>query len=926
MSARAVVNRSFPADAAPGRATVVFTREGGLTADDEAFIAKLPELATGAGAPEGLRSAVLRVVTAAGNPELASMYRSPDGALEIAQVDLNTVAFQTNANIAIDLLREQLTAGKPDGLQANVTGSAGIGNDYLEAIQQATDRTTIVTIVLVIVILLLIYRAPLAALAPLVTIGCAFLVSRGLLGILANAGWQIPTLLDSFIVVLVFGAGTDYTIFLISRFREELGHEAWPEAAQESVARIGAVITASAATVIVGLSSMAVGRFGMIQITGPALALAVFVTLLAGLTLTPAFLGIFGHYLFWPLHERRGTGDTERGFWATLARTITRRPGIVTLLVGSALLIPLLSLPALKQNFDVLSELPEGADSRAGFEQVSKHYDKGQLLPINVLVEVPGSDLSAPDSLALVRATEDRLAAVPGVKSVRSIIAPSGDGVTPDAFRPSVQVATLAKSIVPSGDPQAALQKLLQPDATAGIDSASAYLAALAGAYPGLADVASYKSSQGDLTAFKTAIEQMRGGLRVSTQLTALADALTNPASAGGDAAQLGTALSGYLQELAKAYPDVVGQPGFQGAVAALQGLQQKLDLALVAQLSASLRDLAGTFTDRPDAYLISSSLPSTPESTAAQQEMADLTSRLPGELMSLADEFATRSDFFLPAGMSGEAGTQVAQAMSAYFSEPRDVTRLYVILADDPYSTTAFSTAQSLRTAMAGDAATYGAAAHVYVGGPTAEFLDVQTTISEDFLRVAIITVIGVFIVLVLLLRALIAPIYLVLTVLLSFGASMGLSTMIFQNYLGHAGVNYFVPLLVFVLLVALGSDYNIFLMSRVREESDKRGVKDGIRFASARTGTVITSAGIILAGTFAALMTAQVQILFQVGFAVALGVLIDTFVVRSLLVPAITALVGDFAWWPVGRRPHAPSPPAATAAEPPVPPPSQG
>jgi len=128
---------------------------------------------------------------------------------------------------------------------------------------------------------------------------------------------------------------------------------------------------------------------------------------------------------------------------------------------------------------------------------------------------------------------------------------------------------------------------------------------------------------------------------------------------------------------------------------------------------------------------------------------------------------------------------------------------------------------------------------------------------------------------------------------------------------------------------------------MSRVREESDKRGVKDGIRFASARTGTVITSAGIILAGTFAALMTAQVQILFQVGAAVALGVLIDTFIVRSLLVPAITALVGDFAWWPVGRRPHTPSSPAATAtvvaaeppaaaqppaAEPPVPPPPLG
>jgi RND superfamily putative drug exporter len=147
------------------------------------------------------------------------------------------------------------------------------------------------------------------------------------------------------------------------------------------------------------------------------------------------------------------------------------------------------------------------------------------------------------------------------------------------------------------------------------------------------------------------------------------------------------------------------------------------------------------------------------------------------------------------------------------------------------------------------------------------------------------------------------VAPIYLVLTVLLSYATSLSISALILQNVFGQSGLNYFIPLMVFVLLVALGSDYNIFLMSRVREESMTRDLRPGIRIASARTGTVITSAGLILAGTFGALVTSPLQLLFQVGVAVALGVLIDTFVVRSLLVPAITAFIGEWAWWPLHR-----------------------
>jgi RND superfamily putative drug exporter len=201
-------------------------------------------------------------------------------------------------------------------------------------------------------------------------------------------------------------------------------------------------------------------------------------------------------------------------------------------------------------------------------------------------------------------------------------------------------------------------------------------------------------------------------------------------------------------------------------------------------------------------------------------------------------------------------------------------------------------------------DAESLGVTVDAIVGGATAESADVQTTISNDFQRVAVITLLGILIVLMLLLRSLVAPLFLVLTVLLSYGTTLGLVTLLFQQVLGHPGVNYFVPIIVFVLLVALGSDYNIFLMSRIREESVGAALRDGIATASARTGTVNTSAGIILAGTFGALTLSPLQILFQTGTAVALGVLIDTFLVRSLLIPALTTLFGGRSWWPSHRR----------------------
>jgi RND superfamily putative drug exporter len=419
-------------------------------------------------------------------------------------------------------------------------------------------------------------------------------------------------------------------------------------------------------------------------------------------------------------------------------------------------------------------------------------------------------------------------------------------------------------------------------------------------AFPGLGETAGYRAAAANLAGLRAAVAQVRAGLQVGTQLNFIAAAIAS-GSGQTEQATLLPILQGYLGDLANAYPEVVGTGAYQSAVAALDEMASGIDPALTSRLRDSLVGLAGDFGDRPDAYLISQALTASAQSQVLVGQLTALNERLPGEIEALAGQFGGETiDLFLPSGITGESGDQLAQLERGYLSSDREVTRLVVTLSGDPYSNQAIDSVVEMRSAIHGEAAAYGEGARVLVGGNTAAFADIRKTIGEDFLRVATITVAGIFLVLVLLLRAIVAPLYLVATVLLSWAGSLGLATLLFQNALGHSGVNYFLPLIVFVLLVAIGSDYNIFLMSRVREESGRYPIREAIQVASARTGTVITSAGIILAGTFAAMAIAPLRLMLQIGVAVALGVVVDTFVVRTLLVPAITAWLGHWAWWP--------------------------
>ena len=223
------------------------------------------------------------------------------------------------------------------------------------------------------------------------------------------------------------------------------------------------------------------------------------------------------------------------------------------------------------------------------------------------------------------------------------------------------------------------------------------------------------------------------------------------------------------------------------------------------------------------------------------------------------------------------------------------DVAHFQVILKPDPYSPQAFDAVDALRENVQ-QAAGPGA----LVGGQSAIQLDANRAAVRDFKVIAPLILCVVLVILALLLRAIVAPVLLIATVILSFLASLGTSVLVFEFVFKFGGIDPGIPLLCFVFLVALGVDYNIFLMARVREESLVSGTRQGMLKALAVTGGVITSAGFVLAGTFSVLAVLPLVVLTEIGFIVAFGVLLDTLVVRSVLVPALTLDVGGRMWWP--------------------------
>jgi RND superfamily putative drug exporter len=223
-------------------------------------------------------------------------------------------------------------------------------------------------------------------------------------------------------------------------------------------------------------------------------------------------------------------------------------------------------------------------------------------------------------------------------------------------------------------------------------------------------------------------------------------------------------------------------------------------------------------------------------------------------------------------------------------------IERFDIVFRSDPFTDRAFNAVPSIRERLKHVAP----GVQALLGGGTATQYDFDKATARDTKRIVPLALVVIAVILGLLLQSIVAPLVIIVTVLASFLGTLGLSLLFFRYVVGDAGVDASLPIFAFIFLVALGVDYTIFLMSRVREEARKYGTREGVLRALAATGPVITSAGLVLAGTFSVLMTLPVTFAFNIGFMVAVGILLDTFIVRTIMLPAAVELIGDRIWWP--------------------------
>ncbi|MFL5243733.1 MAG: MMPL family transporter [Gemmataceae bacterium] len=364
------------------------------------------------------------------DPVIGKRLVSADGRCTLIQAALGSpfLALQTQATV--DRLEERvlpLLSG-PNAPRLFVTGPAGIGRDLVHASSASLESTTWATILLVVVILLFVYRAPLLALVPLITIALSVWVALNLLALLTLIpGVYLVNVSKVFAVVLLYGAGTDYCLFLISRYREEISEGHVPrEALRRSVGTVGGALAASAGTVICGLGMMGLAEFAKVRCAGPAIALGLLVALAASLTLTPALLHLLGRRVFWPIGlPKKATGAEDPDLWTRISRNVVKKPVLIWgLAVAGLIPLALLGL-RVRPTFRPTSELSPSSSSIQGLAAIQSHFTAGETGPVTVLL-VSSTDWTSLEGRRLIAHLSNGFAALDNVAEVRSLTQPLG--------------------------------------------------------------------------------------------------------------------------------------------------------------------------------------------------------------------------------------------------------------------------------------------------------------------------------------------------------------------------------------------------------------------------------------------------------------------------------------------------------------------
>ncbi|MBU8814619.1 MMPL family transporter [Mycolicibacterium goodii] len=915
---------------------VALINENGLTPDDEAVYRKIVDV---------LRADLINVVSVQdfiGTPQLRPFLTSEDKTTWVLPVSLEGELGTPRAFESFNRVSELVDHTVPDGpLKVHLTGPAATVADLTVAGQQDRLPIEVAIAVLVLGVLLLVYRSAVTMLLPLVTIGSSLVIAQALVaGYSQLTGSGVSNQSIVFLSAIMAGAGTDYAVFLISRYHDYLrsGHD-FDEAVRAAMLSIGKVIAASATTVGLTFLLLNFTKMGVFRTVGVAASIGIAVAFLAGVTLLPAILVLAG-----PRGWVKPRRELTSRFWRRSGIRIVRRP--VTHLVGSVLVLALLAGLSLfaHYNYDDRKVVSADAPSSIGYAALERHFPISQSIPEYIFIQSP-HDLRSPRALADLEQLASRVAQLPDVGLVSGITRPVGE--VPPEFRATFQAGIVGDRLA-DGSTQISQRtsdlNRLASGAKTLADSLADVRSQINQIAPSIQSLVETFSSVRTEYGGDKLVRDVDTAAKLVASVNALGNAMgVNFAAVRDMFAWIGpvlTALQG--NPVCDANPSCAAtraqfervlDPGNQGNLneinqlaQQLQGVEDRETLnATVKKLNAAMTNVVKAVNamglDKPGGPQkgVSELQQGANRLAGGSREVAGGVDELVKQVKVIAAGLNEASTFLLTmrnnAADPAQAGFNIPpevfgledfkKASAAYISPDGHSVRYLVQTKLNPFSAEAMDQVNQIGDIARGaQPNTTLADAEISMGGFPVALRDTRDYYQQDIRFIIIATLIVVLLTLMVLLRTVIAPLYLVGSVVISYFAAIGLAVLAFQ-VIGGQQLHWSVPPLAFVVLVAVGADYNMLFVSRLRDESP-HSVRYGVIRTLSSTGGVITAAGLIFAASMAGLMFSSIGIVVQGGFVIGVGILLDTFVVRTITVPAIASLVGRANWWPsrIGAR----------------------
>jgi RND superfamily putative drug exporter len=809
-----------------------------------------------------------------GDPLTAAGVQSRDGKAAYVQLNLAGNQGGTLGNESVKAVREIVdNSVPPKGLKAYITGPAALTTDMNEAADKSMFKMMGVTGVVIMIMLFIAYRSISTVLLVLVMVGFEMGTARGLVALLGNSGLLgFSTFVVAMLSSLAIAAGTDYAIFLIGRYQEARQAGQDREAAWYTMFRGTFHIILGSGLTIAGASfCLYLARLSYFKALGIPSALGLIVVVAGALTAAPAVVAVASRF---------GLLDPKRVVkvhgWRRIGTATVRWPGPVFAASLVIAIVGILIMPSMRVSYNDRFYIPPNLPSNIGYAAAERHFSAATMNPDILMIESDHDMRNPGDMIILDRIAKDVFRS-PGIAMVQSITRPLGGPIehTSIPFQISAQSIPIQQNLQFMKDRMADMLKMS--------DDLGVMIGSMERMYALMGQMSSTTHHMvGDMHDMKSTLDEMRDHL--------------------ADFDDFARPLRGYLYWEPHCF-DIPVCWATRSVFEAIDGVDKFSD-----EINAVLEDMGNIDT------LLPQMLQQIPPIIAVAKSMRGTLLTLHSSFSGLVTQMAQMTDTASAMGQAFDASRigdyfylppealqnpDFQRGLKLFLSPDGKAARFIITHDTDPATPAGIAAVKpelnAAHQAVKGTALTD---ARFYLAGTAAIYRDIQSGSQYDLLIVGAAALTLIFVVMLIITRALVASLVIVGTVLLSLGAAFGLSVLVWQHIFG-LDLNWIAPVFGLIILLAVGSDYNLLLVSRFQDEI-RAGLKTGIIRSMGETGGVVTAAGLVFAFTMMSMVASDLRSIGQAGSTICLGLLFDTLIVRSLMTPSVAALLGRWFWWP--------------------------